>query len=199
MGRTRTFDHDTVLATAANVFRQRGYKDVSIKELEQATGLVSGSIYNAFGDKAGLFRAALHHYVKTFVHQRVNAFAGDDATLEDLEGLFLSVLQAPLADGYGCLVNNSIVEFGHGGELASEAVAETLAMVRQGIGSVLRRELRVSDAGVETTHLMLLYHGILTLSRSGTPFDDMADAVRSAFGRLKLLRNGKGTPRIKPL
>ena len=59
MGRTRTFDRDAVLFAAANAFRRRGYRDVSIAELEKATGLVSGSIYNAFGDKAGLFRASV--------------------------------------------------------------------------------------------------------------------------------------------
>src|SRR5690242_9520110 len=101
MGRTRTFDRDAVLFAAANAFRQRGFRDVSITELEKATGLVSGSIYNAFGDKAGLFRAALHHYVRGFVKQRLDAFAGESATLEDLEGLILSTLEPPLSDGFG--------------------------------------------------------------------------------------------------
>lgn len=201
MARTRSFDIDTVLATAANIFRQRGYKDVSIKELEEATGLVSGSIYNAFGDKAGLFKAALHHYIHVFVHQRLAAFAGEDARLEELEGLFLSVLEPPLADGYGCLVNNSIIEFGSGGDMASAAITETLAMMRDGIGTVLRRELGSRNAEAATMHLMLLYHGSLTLSRSGTSFDEMARAIKSEFDRLKQLRARAAavSPRIKPL
>ena len=189
MGRTRTFDRDTVLLTAANVFRQRGYRDVSIKELEQATGLVSGSIYNAFGDKAGLFRAALDHYVHGFVGQRLAAFAGEHARLEALELLFLSVLEPPFADGYGCLVNNSIVEFGISGGLASEGIAETLAMVREGIDGVLKHELGPDAGDTETMRLMVLYHGILTLSRSGTPFAEMIAVVKAEFGRLKEMRS----------
>jgi TetR/AcrR family transcriptional regulator, transcriptional repressor for nem operon len=189
MGRTRTFNSDTVLFAAANAFRQRGYRDVSIAELEKATGLVSGSIYNAFGDKAGLFRAALHHYVHGFVRQRLAAFAGEHAKLEDLERLFLSVLEPPFADGYGCLVTNSIVEFGRDEGIASADIAATLAAVREAVGSVLKRELGPDAAEPETTHLLILYHGILTLSRSRTPFDEMAEAVKAEFGRLKQLRS----------
>jgi len=179
---------------AANLFRQRGYRDVSIAELEKATGLVSGSIYNAFGDKAGLFRAALDHYVHGFVGQRLDAFAGEDATLEDLEGLFLSVLEPPLADGHGCLVTNSIVEFGRGGEMASDGVAAALAMVREGVGGVLERELGAEAAAAETVRLLVLYHGILALSRSPTPFAEMAQAVKSEFSRLRQLRDRAAAP-----
>ena len=203
MGRTRAFDSNTVLAAAANAFRQRGYRDVSIAELEKATGLVSGSIYNAFGDKAGLFKAALHHYVHGFVEERLAAFAGGTARLEDLERLFLSALEPPLADGYGCLVNNSIIEFGSAEGIASADIADTLAMVREAISNVLTRELGSTGAETGTMHLVVLYHGILTLSRGRTPFSEMADVVRAEFGRLKALRDratsSAASPSVRPL
>ena len=121
------------------------------------------------------------------------AFAGEDATLEDLERLFLSVVEAPLADGYGCLVNNSIIEFGNAEGIASEGIAATLTMVREAVDSVLKRQLgrEASDAG--TMHLLLLYHGILTLSRSSTSFDGVAAVIRAEFGGLKELRDRPGT------
>lgn len=189
MGRTRTFDRTDVLASAMNLFRQRGYRDVSIGDLEKATGLVSGSIYNAFGDKAGLFRAALDFYVHGFVGSRLEAFTGGSATLEDLEGLFLSVLTEPLADGFGCLINNSIVEFGRGGGIAAEGIAETLEMVERGMSAVLDRELGPAEGGTATVHLLVLYHGILTLSRSTTSTARMADMVRAEFTRLRARRD----------
>jgi len=188
MGRTRTFDRDAVLFAAANAFRQRGYRDVSIAELEKATGLVSGSIYNAFGDKAGLFRAALNHYVHGFVKQRLDAFAGEGARLEDLERLILTTLEPPLSDGFGCLVTNSIVEFGREESLASSDIADTLAMTEKAIGEVLMHELGSAATPAMTLHLMTLYHGVLTLSRSRVPMDAMADMVRAEFKRLKELR-----------
>lgn len=190
MARTREFDRDTVLLSAANLFRQRGYRNVSISDLEKSTGLVSGSIYNAFGDKAGLFRAALAHYVDGFVRQRMKVFAGDKARLEELEGLYLSVLEMPLADGHGCLITNSIVEFGREGGVASEGLGEALELVRKGVTGVLERELGAEAAKSETTRLIVLYHGILALSRSSTSFSEMAEMVRAEFSRLRNLRNG---------
>jgi len=203
MGRTRTFDRDAVLAAAANLFRQRGFRDVSIGDLEKATGMVSGSIYNAFGDKAGLFTAALDHYVHGFVQERLTGMGGDAARLEDLERLYLSVLEPPLSDGYGCLINNSIIEFGRSGGIAAADIDRTLAMVRGAIDDVLRRELGGAASEADTTRLLILYHGILTLSRSPTPLGAMADAVKAEFGRLRQMRGAGRTrpphPTVKPL
>lgn len=196
MGRTRTFDRDAVLFAAANAFRQHGYRDVSIAELEKATGLVSGSIYNAFGDKAGLFRAALNHYVHGFVKQRLDAFAGEGARLEDLERLILTTLEPPLSDGFGCLVTNSIVEFGREESLASADIADTLAMTEKAISEVLARELGPAASPAAALHLMTLYHGVLTLSRSRVPMDAMAEMVRAEFDRLKELR-AKARPAVR--
>ena len=167
-------------------------------ELEKVTGLVSGSIYNAFGDKAGLFKAALHHYVHDYVGQRLAVFAGETANLEDLERLFLSVLEPPLADGHGCLVNNSIIEFGSTDGIASVDIAETLAMVRKAIDNVLKRELRSEASASATMHLLALYHGVLTLSRSRTPFEEMAEMIKAEFGHLKNLRARSAAGNVLP-
>ena len=188
MGRTRAFDQQGVLWAAANLFRQRGYRNVSIADVAAATGLVSGSIYNAFGDKAGLFRAALRHYVDNFVMQRLLAHAGDGAGLEDLQELYLSVLRPPLADGGGCLVTNSVIEFGMADGAMADELAVVLDAVRSRIGGVLRRELPAAEVPAATMRLVLLYHGLLALSRSATPAHDMRDAVLSEFDALRRLR-----------
>lgn len=198
MGRTRTFDRDAVLAAAANEFRQRGFRDVSIGDLEKATGLVSGSIYNAFGDKAGLFTAALDHYVHGYVKERLTGMGGADARLEDLERLYLSVLEPPMSDGHGCLVNNSIIEFGRSGGIAAADIERTLGMVRGAIDGVLKRELGDAVSDADTTRLLILYHGILTLSRSPTPLGAMADAVRVDFDRLRKIRDDGRAPPPRP-
>lgn len=188
MGRTRQFDNDSVLASAANLFRQRGFRNVAISDLQAVTGLTSGSIYNTFGDKLGLFKAALAYYVNVFVGERLASFAGKDAGLEELEQLFLSVLTPPFSDGFGCLINNSIIEFGGSSEMASEEIAATLAMVRAGIQDVLTRELQAAYSPSETMRLLTLYHGVLTLSRSQIAVDELATMVRSEFERLTALR-----------
>jgi TetR/AcrR family transcriptional repressor of nem operon len=53
---------DEVLAGAMNTFWQKGYAATSIRELVQATGLTTRSLYNLFESKEGLFQASLERY-----------------------------------------------------------------------------------------------------------------------------------------
>jgi len=186
MARPRSFNPDTILQAAMHRFRRMGYERVSIKDLEAATGLTSGSLYNSFGSKDGLFRAALEHYVETVVRGRIAAYAGPAATLDDLEQLFLSLWEMPQADGFGCLVTNSAVEFGPDAPpFAADKVAEGLAIAGNGIRSVLLRELGPDEGEREAAHLALVYHGILVLARSGTLNAGHSEAVRTTFDRLR--------------
>ena len=59
MGRNRSFDETTVLAAAGRAFLIAGYEGTSIDELVRTTGLLRGSLYQAFGSKRGLFLDAL--------------------------------------------------------------------------------------------------------------------------------------------
>ena len=56
MARKRAFDTTSVLLHAQRVFAEHGYAGTSIDMLVQATGLQRGSLYQAFGSKAGIFR-----------------------------------------------------------------------------------------------------------------------------------------------
>jgi TetR/AcrR family transcriptional repressor of nem operon len=188
MARTRSFDEGDVLCGAMHAFRRDGYAGVSIRQLEKATGLTSGSLYNAYGDKDGLYRAALTHYVDSFVSDRIKAHAGDQATLDDLQEYFLSLLREPLADGYGCLVTNAAVEFGSVGSIASEAVGRGLGLLASGVRAVLSREIGPDRAKLAADHLLLIAQGILVLARAGYTDTNIEAVVRAEFDRLRETR-----------
>lgn len=189
MGRSRSFDETQVLDSAMHAFRRHGYAGISIKQLEEATGLSSGSLYNAYGDKEGLFRAAMAFYVDGFVAGRIEAHAGPVATLDDLEQLFLTLFREPMTDGSGCLVVNSTMEFGTQGSPAGEAMARSFDLVTSGIRGVLGREIEPERVAAEADKLLLLYHGILVFSRAGRFDEGFGDAVRSQFDLLRQSRD----------
>ncbi|MGA0606100.1 TetR/AcrR family transcriptional regulator [Phenylobacterium sp. VNQ135] len=58
-GRPRSFDPEVVLEKARAVFWNQGYAATSLDDLAAATGLNRPSLYAAFGDKHGLYMAAL--------------------------------------------------------------------------------------------------------------------------------------------
>jgi AcrR family transcriptional regulator len=62
MGRPRSFDIDQALEQAMKVFWRLGYEGASLTELTRAMGINSPSLYAAFGNKEGLFKAVLDHY-----------------------------------------------------------------------------------------------------------------------------------------
>jgi AcrR family transcriptional regulator len=64
-GRPRTFDPDTALRTALDLFWERGYEGTSLKDLAEAMGIASASIYACFGSKEELFRKVMALYGTT--------------------------------------------------------------------------------------------------------------------------------------
>jgi AcrR family transcriptional regulator len=64
-GRPRTFDPDTALRQALNLFWERGYEGTSLNDLAQAMGIASASIYACFGSKEDLFRKVMTLYGTT--------------------------------------------------------------------------------------------------------------------------------------
>lgn len=63
MGRPRAFDTAEALDRAVEVFWSKGYEGASLAELTRAMRINPPSLYAAFGNKEGLFRAALDRYV----------------------------------------------------------------------------------------------------------------------------------------
>ena len=185
MARARAYDEKVVLSAAMHAFRRHGYGRISVTELEAATGLGTSSLYHAFGDKAGLFRRALDHYVSSVVAPRLAAHAGPEATFDDLEQLFLTLFQAPFNDGYGCLVVNSATEFGSAETIASHGVRAGLGLVHRHIEDVVRRTLGPAAAEAEAARLALLYQGLLVLSRAGLLTSSHRDAIRHEFDTLR--------------
>ncbi len=61
-GRPRSFDETQVLDRSIDVFWQRGYRDVTTRDLERQIGISQSSIYNAFGSKEGLYSEVIGRY-----------------------------------------------------------------------------------------------------------------------------------------
>jgi AcrR family transcriptional regulator len=172
MGRTRSYDDEAVLSAAMHAFRRKGYQAVSIRDLEEATGLKAGSIYNSFGDKAGLFDAAFAHYNHAVLQKRIERYASRRTGLSGLRALFLSLLQEPNGESFGCLITNMAVELGseearhhhvvEGLDTLRQAFAERLEEARASGG--LRPLIAPRHAAIE---LLALYQGILVLVRAG--------------------------------
>lgn len=159
MARPRTFDEDRLLAGAMHVFRRQGFAASSVRDLEEATGLTSGSLYNSYRDKRGLFEAACAHYNRTVLARRIEDHAPEGAGIAGLQRLFLSLLHEPDAGSSGCLITNSAVEFGRKDQPGF--VIEGFTVLRDCFAD------RLGGNDAQAVALLALYQGILVLVRAG--------------------------------
>jgi TetR/AcrR family transcriptional repressor of nem operon len=173
MVRSRSYDEGQVLTGAMHAFRRSGYSGVSIPELEVATGLSAGSIYNSFGDKRGIFLAAFAHYLKAVLDRRISTFAKPVNGLSGLRQLFLSLLREPDGETFGCLITNSAIEFGSDDTVSEQTVLkgfeilERLFVDRLTAAKVSKKLRGDVDPKIEAVRLLAVYQGVLVLIRGG--------------------------------
>ena len=112
MGRPQEFNREELLDKAMQVFWDKGYVAASLQDLVDATGVNRGSIYHAFGDKAGLFDEVLEHYLSDSPVRLLIANADTAAPRQAIESLIRDA------------VENGVTVNAHRGCLMARAAAE---------------------------------------------------------------------------
>ncbi len=104
---TRQFDESQVLDAMMRVFWEKGYEATTIDDLTRATGLKRGSLYHAFGDKAGMFCRTLALYRQEVQMALLHALRGDDPRAA-LTRFFRLLAQAAADPGRpkGCMMQD---------------------------------------------------------------------------------------------
>ncbi len=191
MVRSRSYDEDDVLTRAMHAFRREGYARISIPQLEAATGLSSGSIYNSFGDKRGIFLAAFEHYLHAVLERRIAQFAKPENGLAGVRQLFLSLLREPDGETFGCLITNSAIEFGADNDAAESAIVKGFAILERLFADRLAAAVSSGqlpkrfDPKAGSVRLLALYQGVLVLVRGGYDFKAIRRAINQEFDHLE--------------
>ncbi len=192
MPRSIEFQIEPVLVAAMEQFRHSGYGGTSIKALERATGLSSGSLYNSFGDKDVIFQKALTHYNQMVVAGRIEKHLTGRPPVEGLRSLFLSLLDEPDGGSSGCLLTNSAVEFGSDDSIAKNSVQAGFEMQEKAfLKAIEQLHPSVPDIEQNALRFLTLYQGILVLFRSGYPTLKLRNMINYEFDKLEGEKNDK--------
>ena len=108
MARPREFELEAAAEGLLNAFWLHGFTRTSIAHLTEATGLLPGSLYAAFGSKEQMFGLAADRYVK----ELRAALAGGATGIEGIRQVLDTVVRLTAKDPQrrGCLLINSIPE-----------------------------------------------------------------------------------------
>ena len=193
-GRPRSFDIDTALEQATQVFWRLGFQGASMAELTAATGLSKPSLYAAFGDKEALYLRCLNRYVERQVALQAALLEQEPDARRAIEG-FMRTMAAMQADPKlpgGCFVVNGTADCGSPATPA--AVEAALRNASGGAAQRLLQRLRKAErngelpAGTDASRLATLFGAVLTgmavMSKSGQPkarLDEVGDAAMRAW------------------
>lgn len=192
MARPREFDEEAVLTLAVEYFWDHGYETTSIRDLAQAMGLTTASIYNAFGDKRGVYRKALDFYVQRSFVDRVGRFEKKPPR-EAVSAFFREIIDRSLSDPKrkGCMLVNSALELAPHDPEFERVISKVLAEVEafftrcvragQSDGTIGRRQ-GASDLGRALLGALL---GIRVLARTRPERELLEGLVRPILALLE--------------
>jgi TetR/AcrR family transcriptional repressor of nem operon len=191
MARPREFDEEAALTAAIGCFWARGYEATSTRDLADAMGIAGKSLYNAFGDKHGLFRQALERYLQGF-DVRVSRFEGRMPPRQAIRAFFDDVVEQTLSDPdwKGCMLVNSALEVAPHDPDLREVVAEGLVKVEAffrrcvAAGQQSGTIPAVQTADDLARHLLAVLLGLRVLARSGPERTLLEGLLRPTFSLL---------------
>lgn len=183
MARPRQFDEAEVIGKATDLFWAKGYRRTTPADLTRATGLSKSSLYNAFGNKQGLFLRALGAYLDqnmAFMSAGLNARPLPEALDWMVEQLIASSA-APEYGGMGrsCLVCTTAMDT----EPGEDVIRERLAESRLAMSGVFRKRFERAlidgelpadkDPALLADFLFSANNGLMVLARAGATPGEM--------------------------
>lgn len=193
MARPRKFDPEDVLDRSMHEFWRRGYRDTSIDDLVEATGVRPGSLYNVFqGGKHELLMGSLDRYSKLVVPQKLGALEQPGASVGEVRAYFDGLVEDLMSpEGrMGCLMVNSTVELAAEDSEVAKVVRGHMERLERNATRALRTAKRRGeipshiDPRAKATQLMATGMGLMVVGKTNPGREVLETIVNGAFADL---------------
>jgi len=189
MARPREFDIDVALERAMQLFWLRGFHATTTRDLDAALGIGHQSMYNAFGDKASLFRQTLDRYLEREMGPRIEGIEEPAAGKREVVRFFAQVvefhdLQTPRK---GCLVFSVALELLPDNAEAGRFVRDFRERLNTAFEQALRNGIArgeidsAVDVHVAAGGLLCTLMGLAAAARSGMDRESLVDMASNAL------------------
>lgn len=184
-GKPLSFNREEVLEKAMDLFWTNGYSKTGMTELLDHMGIQRQSFYNTFGSKENAFLEAVRLYTQE-TNSNIAAILGKDRhPLENLKELFdMWEHLAETKEGCGCLMANSIAEFGLSQEVVSSLLKEQIDQLYHAFFNAFAKakESGYLSADKDPASLAMCYvtmsQGMALLSKMGFGREMLDDALK---------------------
>jgi AcrR family transcriptional regulator len=170
MARPKAFDEEIALDAAIAVFREHGFEGTSAQMLVDAMGIGRQSLYDTFGDKWQLYRAALRRYGTAEVQAHRAALKTGPRAIDGIRAMVERVVAEAATP---CLGVGSIAEFGISRPELVEINEASDRSLRAAVIAQLHSAQadgdvsRSIDPDAATTFLVASFAGIRIAARAG--------------------------------
>ncbi|MEU1840299.1 TetR/AcrR family transcriptional regulator [Micromonospora chersina] len=170
MAGQRQFDERRTLERAREVFWLKGYGATSMQDIAAASGVLRGSLYNAYHDKETLFLRIFEDYAEQFLADAAEALSRP--TIDDALRDFFDFTITSMTTGVptrGCLTTKTAIDIKADGERIRTALRDLLDKMEQ----LLHQRLSTNEARsrlaippAEAARLLItLTRGIVVMER----------------------------------
>lgn len=189
MPRPKTFDERTALVSTAKLFWKKGYASTSMDDIGDELGLKKTSIYNAFGDKATLFRKVVDWYVAEVVALGITELEGSTSVSEEFSNLLrhFFVQNDERIVSMGCLLTNNVLDLEHTdrelftyvqAKLKQIPLAFERYLVEAQDGGLIAKE---SDPKQLANYMLTIFQGMVVRARWQGPDKDREGLITLAL------------------
>jgi len=170
--RQKSFDEQQVLEKIGHLFWREGYSSTSMDQICDHVSLTKTSIYNAYGDKANLFRRVVDWYVADVLNQGFAAMESGQTVSEKVSAFLRHFLVQLGIISRGCLLTSNLLEIQHTEPELYAYLNQQMNQVSTTIEGYLTGEQqsgrlsRDVDLTELTEYLMTLLQGLRVRSRT---------------------------------
>lgn len=157
------------------VFWRKGYQATSVRDLVAATGLQRGSLYCTFGDKHGLFVAALDLYTSVVLRRFQHLVSTSDDPVEAIREFVRHIGEEctqPEMVERGCMVGNTCTEVVATDPVAREHIHGFVSAIQGAMADALREGQRLGtfapdrDPDAVAAFIQCCVQGLVVLAKS---------------------------------
>lgn len=192
MTRQKTFRCDDVVDRAIDVFMAKGYEGSTVSDLVGATGLHPGSLYNAFGSKQGLYRAALKRFDDISPFNQLLSMADTAPPRESIKRILECVADPNIAGNgvAGCLITYAAAEVGSSEPEITDSLHQSFQRMEDRLCRYIERGQECGDfASTRDSRelaqfLLSIIQGIQVMSKVNSERSHRRAAAQVAFAAL---------------
>ncbi len=177
----RKFDTEVALDQAMELFRVKGFAGTSMQDIEKATGLGRGSIYNAFGDKQALYLTVLARFA-SLGRERLKAMLTGAPTA--MEGIRMVVRMLAVGcmsphGSAGCLIGSATSERATSDEttkaVLEAAFADKMELIRRQLTLAQEEGDFGADRDPESTakFMVMCMQGMMLMAKASEQNEDL--------------------------